>query len=148
MGKQTVMLSDAAHQSSLEQRLQLILSKGVDPQATLAAVCGPLESWVLELGEHRLLLHPVHKVWLVYDRLHDAWQSTGIAPGEGVFIAQGRRLGLRRAGAGAGAPAVSPSARTVMISPTRCPDCGTPVTPGQPFCSNCGKPLREEAGHG
>jgi hypothetical protein len=146
VGKQAVMLSDATHQSSLEQRLQLILSKGVDPQATLAAACGSLESWVLELGEHRLLLHPVQKVWLVYDRLHDSWQPTGIVPGEGMFIAQGKRLGLRRSEAGA--PVAAPSARTRLVNPTRCPDCGTPVPPGQPFCANCGKLLQEEAPHG
>ena len=146
MGKQTVMLSDATHQSSLEQRLHSILSKGIDPQATLAAVFGPLESWMFEIGEHRLLLHPVQKMWLVYDRLHDSWQPTGIGLGEGVFIAQGRRLGLRRANAAA--PAISPSARTVMISPTRCPDCGLSVTPKQQFCSNCGKPLHGEDSHG
>ena len=146
MGKPLMTIKNTARQSQLESRLQSLWANGVAQDAVIGDIFGPLESWVLELGEQRLLLHPVQKVWLVYDRLHDAWQSTGIAPGEGVFVAQGRRLGISRAGAVT--PAVSPSARTVMINPARCPDCGLPVMPTEQICSNCGKPLREETGHG
>ena len=137
MGKQPVT-DEAKRQSYLEQRLQAILSKGLDQQAA-AAVYGALESWELKLGKHRLLLHPAHKQWMIYDRVHDAWQPTGITLGQGIFVVQGRRLGLQRLPAGA--PAPRPAAKF-------CPGCGQAVKRGQKFCNHCGRVLSKEAEHG
>ena len=137
MGKQPV-IEDAKRQSFLEQRLQAIPGKELERQAA-SAVCGALESWELKLGKHRLLLHPAHKQWMIYDRLHDAWQPTGIAPGQGIFVVQGRRLGLQRT------PSASPSPRPAAKF---CPGCGKAVKRGQKFCNHCGRVLSKEAEHG
>lgn len=158
MGK-AVMVDDARRQSMLEARLKQIWERGVSQSAQVAAVFGLLESWVLPVGTHRLLLHPVLKEWLYYDAVHDSWQPTGIAPGEGVFYAQGKHLGLKRAPAAGSpgvpqaypaagarpAPGLPPAMRRRRALASRCPTCGTRLKPAQRFCNRCGKALTEES---
>ena len=150
MGQQPVMSADASQQSSLEQRLKSILQQGVDPQAALAMAFGPLETWVMQLGEQRLLLHPGHRQWLVYDRVHDAWQPTGIAPGQGTFVIQGRHLGIQRHPGAEGAHAMHPYDEQIegRPAPKFCPGCGKPLRAGQRFCNGCGRELVKESEHG
>lgn len=143
MGK-AMMRADAARQTELEARLQLIWQRGVAQDATIPVVFGPLESWQLQVGLHRLLLDPLQKQWLHYDPLHDSWQPTGIGPGEGIFYAWGKRLGLQRP---AEAPR-QPPREAAGTGTNRCPACAMRIQPTQRYCNRCGQPLQSEAADG
>lgn len=132
-------------QESLEARLLQIWSEGVAEDQTVEESFGPYESWLLPMGAHQLLLHPVLKEWLYLDPLHDTWERTGYGPGEVVFTVQDGRLGARKKGAGGEAapledvPAEEPPVSTKEIP--ACPRCQAPVDAADFFCPRCGAPL-------
>jgi hypothetical protein len=114
-------------QESLEARLLQIWTGDVPEDQTVEEVFGPYESWLLSLGTHQLLLHPVLKEWLYLDPLHDTWERTGFGPEEVVFVVQGGRLGARKKDASAGGIV--------------CPSCGHRNPADASFCARCGTRL-------
>ena len=86
-----------SQQQWLENRLRQLLAEGVPGDKTVEALFGPIEDWQLRLGDHLLLLHPVTQLWYYFDRAHESWESTGIGPGEVVFVVHQGKLGYRRA---------------------------------------------------
>ncbi len=86
-----------SQQQLLENRLRQLLAEGIPRDKTVEALFGPIEDWQLRLGDQRLLLHPVTQLWYYFDRAHQSWESTGIGPGEVVFVVHQGKLGYRRA---------------------------------------------------
>jgi len=86
-------------QEAIEARLLQVWAQDVPEDETVEQVFGPYESWLLPLGTHQLLLHPVLKEWLYLDRLHDTWERTGFGPGEVVFVVQDGMLRAKKTGA-------------------------------------------------
>lgn len=126
-----VIQENPQKQEELEALLLQTWAQGCPETSTVEEVFGPYESWLLPLGTHLLLLHPVLKEWLYLDRLHDTWQRTGFGPREVVFVARAKMLGVRRRERAAG---VSP----VMAETVTCPACHHPNAPGMSFCTECG----------
>jgi hypothetical protein len=131
----------------MESRLLETWARGFPETRTVEEIFGPYEDWLLPLGTHLLLLHPVRKEWLVLDRLHDTWESTGFAPGEVVFVANGERLGFRRRNR---TPTTStqPTGQTSSVTargdlemPKFCRYCGARLRPGHKYCTQCGVSL-------
>ena len=91
-----VIQEDAEKQAEMEAHLLQIWAQGCPETKTVEEVFGPYESWLFPLGTHLLLLHPALKEWLYFDKLHETWERTGFGPGEVVFVAQGKLLGVRR----------------------------------------------------
>ncbi|MBN1249392.1 MAG: zinc ribbon domain-containing protein [Anaerolineae bacterium] len=114
-----------ARQSQLEARLAERWQLNPAPDATVEEAFGAFETWVLPLGEHRLLLHPAHRQWFYLDRLHGTWEATGFGPGEVIFYVVESKLGCRRR----------------ALPPVTCPACGVTVPGGSRFCPKCGAPL-------
>ncbi|MBN1371160.1 MAG: FHA domain-containing protein [Anaerolineaceae bacterium] len=82
-------------QRLLEKRLQSIWSAGVSGSAIVRDRFGPLETWQISLGNHQLLLHPVHQMWYYFDQLHQTWEPSGLKPGMGHFVLANGKLGWK-----------------------------------------------------
>ncbi len=54
-------------------------------ETILSDACGPMEDWMMTLGEYQFLLEPSSGIWLFFDRVHDTWESTGYMAGEVTF---------------------------------------------------------------
>ena len=61
-------------------------------KTTVGAYDLPEEKWVVRLDNHILILHPYARRWLYYNRTHDTWDETGLAPGEALFFTVGNSL--------------------------------------------------------
>jgi len=53
---------------------------------------GSMESWIIEMDNHRLFLNPFYKKWFCYNRVNDCWETTGYGTGEVQFTADGNVL--------------------------------------------------------
>jgi len=82
-------------QAELEARLLYLHQQGFSDEKTVEEVFGPLEDWILQIGDRSLLLEPLNQAWLVRDDLHQTWEPTGVAVGEGNFFVKGDRLAVR-----------------------------------------------------
>ena len=101
----------ARRQLEIENRLQTIWGQGApDPSRSVGEIFGPHEDWLLSMGSHQLLLHPVMKEWYCFNRLHDSWEPTGFGMEEVAFVLEGRTLGACRLERPPGAPSALPEA--------------------------------------
>jgi hypothetical protein len=82
-------------QAELEDRLQYLRSLAESQGKSFEEIYGALDSWIMQLGERSLLLSPIQNQWLYWDAIHETWEPTGVAPGEGEFITEGNRLTCR-----------------------------------------------------
>jgi hypothetical protein len=114
-------------------------SPAYHPEKSVEEVFGPPGEWKTEVGPYLLMLLPFNLQWWWYDRVHETWEDTGYNAGEVVFTVRDGELSPRRrdrvsvpAGPAKGTP--SPAGF--------CTSCGTPLSPGKRFCSNCGDKIR------
>lgn len=144
-------------QAALEARLATLWARHPPADSTVLQAFGPMASWILQLEGCRLLLHPAHRLWFYYDRLHATWESTGFGPGQVEFVARGSRLGYREPHQAPSQPEqrcaqcgarlrpddhfCAACGADVLSSPARCPSCGATTPPRARFCTKCGAPL-------
>lgn len=142
------MIEDIEKQEQLEAHLLHIWAQDCPETKTVEELFGSYESWLLPLGMHLLLLHPVLKEWLYFDQLHETWERTGFGPGEAVFVAEGKLLGFRRQQAYPLAEEAPSQLSDLEAAAAKgrpgflCPHCGHANPPGNAFCSQCGAPLQ------
>ncbi len=55
-----------------------------------------IEEWVTELGGRRAFLHPQHRQWMWYDRIHDEWAFAGCGVDEGILLTVGAIGGVKK----------------------------------------------------
>ncbi len=82
-------------QAELEARAVQIMRTNPDPNQLVSKIFGPLEDWIMELGPYKLMLIPWTQMWWQYDRVHEAWDATGIKAGTGEFVLVGEEIELR-----------------------------------------------------
>jgi len=120
---QTAQRTQADLEAALAAQQASLAARPWSPDATVADIFGPVESWMVKIGQRTLLLDPVSQSWYYYDPYHDTWEPTGFGPGEVEFNAIGRHLGYRR---------LPPPLET-------CPGCGRSLPPNSRFCPKCGR---------
>jgi hypothetical protein len=79
-------------ESQFHQRTAQVESKAISPEQAF----GKMEDWVVQLGQHRALLHPGVKHWFWYDRLHNEWVSAGCGVGEAILLPIGGVAGIKK----------------------------------------------------
>jgi hypothetical protein len=83
-------------QHELEARYLSLIQKNPPPEATIGAIFGPMEDWILAVGRHKLLLMPGNGEWALWDPLHQSWEHTGLGSGEVDFGLEAGRLVIQR----------------------------------------------------
>jgi hypothetical protein len=77
----------------LEKKWSLVRKGSMN---TLDAFSGHTEDWIMELGNHSIFLNPFYRRWMYYNRTHNTWDDTGFGPGEALFIAVDKMLGIKK----------------------------------------------------
>lgn len=70
----------------IEEELNKLSTKPLDPQLTLLEALGGVEKWLHQVGEYRFFLNPFNGKWMYYDSVHKTWEKTGYLAGEGLFL--------------------------------------------------------------
>lgn len=144
----TAIADDKQAQKKIEGRMSQIWDTRFSQDKTIEEIFGSLESWMLQIGKHSLLLHPVLKEWFYLDEGHQTWEPSGFGPGEVFFVAFENLLGYRGVELNHKLKLEAPDER----QPVRayCTNCGGRVKPNHKFCTQCGAPLRrsQEARNG
>ena len=95
---QSEVITKSSHcQAELEAKLEkqwLLVRKGI--KSTMDAFNGPAEDWIMKLGIHNLFLNPFYRRWMYYNRTHNTWDDTGFGPGEVLFVALDKILGVKK----------------------------------------------------
>ena len=65
------------------------------PSQSLADVFGPIDNWIMDMGDFQLLLEPSSGSWMFFDKIHDTWDTTGFRAGEVFFFLENDELALR-----------------------------------------------------
>lgn len=83
-------------QQGLEKKFRPGVLVHLSPGAVTEEIFGPLEGWILEVGNNRLLLNPLNGYWLYEDPIHaNSWEITGFQAGEVLFYLEGEELAVR-----------------------------------------------------
>ncbi len=83
-------------QQELEARYLRLSREKAAEDATMEALFGPMEDWLLPLGVHQLLLMPANGEWALLDPHHQSWEHTGVGPGEVDFLVEAGKLVIKR----------------------------------------------------
>jgi len=144
----TAIDDDIQAQKKVEGRMIQIWDTGFKKENTIEEIFGSLESWMLQIGKHTLLLNPVLKEWFYLDKGHQTWEASGFGPGEVIFIAFENLLGYRGVQENLKLKLDAPDDRELIKG--NCTNCGERVKPDHKFCGQCGAPLRrnQEVGNG
>ncbi len=90
-----VLTSEEA-QRALEQRLLDLEARLARQEMTAEEASGAVEDWMMAIGTQWFLLHPAHRCWFHWDRLHESWEPTPYEVGSWTLAVAGGGAGAIR----------------------------------------------------
>lgn len=91
-----ILMSEEA-QLALEKRLADLERRLAAQEITTEDAAGTIEDWMVVIGPQWFLLHPAHRLWFRWDRLHESWEPTPYEVGRWTLaVVDGRAGAIER----------------------------------------------------